>query len=65
MIKLAVNNIIQLIYVILNFILYEEEECFISKEGWEILDDPIKRIKLHEMIEHYHKTGVWDFKILE
>lgn len=40
------------------------EDTLITKEGWEILNDPIKRVKLRLMIDNYHKTGIWDFTIM-
>lgn len=44
---------------------WEWDDSLISREGWKILNDPVKRVKLREMIDNYHKTGIWDFKILE
>ena len=42
-----------------------ESDSLISEKGWEILRDPVKKVRLREMIDNYHKTGIWDFKILE
>jgi hypothetical protein len=41
------------------------DDSLIKKEGWEILNDPIKKVKLREMIDNYHKTGSWDFSIMD
>jgi hypothetical protein len=40
---------------------FDENDSLISKEGYEILADPIKRVKLREWIDNYHKTGEWDY----
>ena len=40
---------------------YDENDSLISKEGYEILRDPVKRVKLREWIDNYHKTGEWDY----
>lgn len=40
---------------------YDENDSLISKEGYDILADPIKRAKLREWIDNYHKTGEWDY----
>jgi len=37
------------------------DETLISDEGYEILADPVKRVKLRKWVENYHKTGVWDY----
>ncbi len=50
------NKIVRFIY---------GDTSLISPEGWEILQDPVKRVRLREMIDHYHKVGVWDFTIME
>lgn len=55
--------ILKLIKKIRDF--YDEENTLISKEGHEILADPIKKVKLRNMVENYHQTGIWDFKIME
>lgn len=41
------------------------EKPLISKEGYDILNDPIKRIKLREIIEKYHETGIWDLELIK
>lgn len=43
---------------------FREDDELISKEGWEILEDPKKRVKLRKYISHYHATGQWDTKIM-
>lgn len=43
---------------------WDTNDHFISKEGWEVLDDPIKREKLNNYIENWKQTGVWDPEIL-
>ena len=52
------KHLIKFIEILLG---YNEEDSLITKEGYEILADPIKRAKLREWIEIYHKTGVWDY----
>ena len=47
------------------FWLSGESDSLISEEGWEILRDPVKKVRLREMIDNYHNTGIWNFKILE
>lgn len=50
---------------ILDFLFGEDDsDCLISKEGYEILSDPVKRKNLRFMIDNYHETGIWDFEIL-
>lgn len=39
---------------------YHEDDCLISKEGYEILTHPEKRKLLREAIDYYHKTGSWE-----
>ena len=43
---------------------FRSDDQLISKEGWDILNDPVKRVKLREYINHYHKTGEWDNNIM-
>ena len=50
--------------VILESILSDGEESFISKEGWEMLEDPIKKEKLNNYIENWKQTGVWNPELL-
>ncbi len=52
MLKRIINKILFYIY---------GEDVLITKEGWSYLNDPVKRVKLREWIELYHKTGVWDY----
>lgn len=51
MLKRIINKILFSIY---------GEDVLITKEGWSYLNDPVKRVKLRQWIELYHKTGVWD-----
>lgn len=44
---------------------FKDDTSLISKEGWEILNDPKKKIKLRKYISHYHLTGKWDTKIMK
>ncbi len=37
-----------------------DETEFISKEGYEILNDPVRKEKLQKVLENYRKTGSWD-----
>ena len=48
-----------------SFIKYLKPDSLISDEGLEILNNPIKRAKLREWIDIYHKTGVWDYSFWE
>jgi hypothetical protein len=52
------KHLIKFLDLVLGF---DENDSLISKEGYEILADPIKRVKLREWIENYHKTGEWDY----
>jgi hypothetical protein len=40
---------------------YNEDDTLISDEGYKILADPVKRVKLRQWIDMYHKTGIWDY----
>ena len=42
-----------------------DQDSLISEEGWAILRDPVKKVRLRKMIDNYHTTGIWNFKILE
>lgn len=54
---------VRLFKTILNDIFYEKP--LISKEGYDILNDPVKKVKLREMIEEYHETGIWNMTIFD
>jgi hypothetical protein len=56
MIKRFINKLLFSIY---------GEDTLITKEGWLILNDPVMKKRLREMIENYHKTGEWDFRIMD
>ena len=43
---------------------FKDDTSLISKEGYVMLRDPDKKIRLRKMIYNYHKTGKWDFSIM-
>lgn len=43
---------------------FRDDTLLISEEGYVMLRDPEKKIKLRKMIDNYHKTGKWDFSIM-
>jgi hypothetical protein len=60
-IKVAFNPILY----ILEEILSDGEESFITQEGWEMLNDPIKKEKLNNYIENWKQTGIWNEELLK
>ena len=50
--------------LILESFFTDGEESFISNEGWEYLNNPIKKQKLNTYIENWKLTGVWNPDLL-
>jgi hypothetical protein len=46
--------------VLFNLLFEQDNDTFISKEGYEILNDPVRKEKLQKVLENYRKTGSWD-----
>lgn len=51
--------------LILESLFSDGEESFISKEGYEYLNDPIKKQKLNNYVDNWKLTGVWNPDLLK